>query len=178
MLFSTCNLNNMHMQHPDKVIGFLVPGRPVGKQRARVTERGTYTPAPTKTYQNRVKWLFLKAAKGHAPDPAYAVEMFVTVRIVPPTKWAKQKRTDAKGGKIIPAVKPDIDNIAKSVMDALNGLAYPDDSCVFSLQIRKEYGPADEVTIGLRYFKADVTEKPAAFEPAKFGELKIELEKV
>lgn len=35
--------------------------------------------------------------------------------------------------------KPDLDNMAKSVLDALNGLAYIDDSQIYSLTLFKTY---------------------------------------
>lgn len=34
-------------------------------------------------------------------------------------------------------VRPDVDNVAKAVMDALNGIAYDDDSQVVELTVRK-----------------------------------------
>ena len=46
--------------------------------------------------------------------------------------------------------KPDIDNVAKSVLDALNGLAFDDDSLIHDLQIIKRYTigePRVEVTM-------------------------------
>jgi Holliday junction resolvase RusA-like endonuclease len=52
-------------------------------------------------------------------------------------------------GLIYPAKKPDIDNVVKSVTDALNGLAYGDDSQIVSLYVHKRYGlvPMVEVEI-------------------------------
>lgn len=42
-------------------------------------------------------------------------------------------------------VKPDIDNLAKSVLDGINKIAYGDDAQVMDLQLVKEYAsdPAD-----------------------------------
>ncbi len=54
------------------------------------------------------------------------------------------------GGKILPAKKPDIDNVVKAVLDALNGVAYRDDTQVIELHVRKSYSekPRVEVCIG------------------------------
>ena len=42
--------------------------------------------------------------------------------------------------KAIPApVRPDLDNLAKAVLDALEGLAYDNDSQVIALDLRKLY---------------------------------------
>ena len=52
-------------------------------------------------------------------------------------------------GEIFPTVKPDCDNIIKIVCDALNGLAYRDDSQVVAVTCQKKYGvePAVHVVI-------------------------------
>ena len=49
-----------------------------------------------------------------------------------------------------PTKKPDIDNIGKVVMDALNKIAFDDDSQVIKLLVEKVYGeePRVEITIG------------------------------
>ena len=39
-----------------------------------------------------------------------------------------------------PTKKPDADNIAKVVCDALNGLAYKDDAQVIDLTVHKRFG--------------------------------------
>ena len=45
--------------------------------------------------------------------------------------------------------KPDVDNIAKAVLDALNGIAYDDDKQITSLVIDKKYGePRIDVSMG------------------------------
>ena len=51
-------------------------------------------------------------------------------------------------------MKPDCDNIAKAVLDALNGLAYKDDSQVTELTVRKLY--AEEGSVGVRIKSREV----------------------
>ena len=56
--------------------------------------------------------------------------------------------------EIRPTKKPDNDNIAKIILDALNGVAYQDDKQVVSLQVEKYYTEADEmVTVELQELK-------------------------
>jgi Holliday junction resolvase RusA-like endonuclease len=46
--------------------------------------------------------------------------------------------------------KPDADNVAKAVLDALNGLAFEDDSRIYVLNVAKRYTlvePRVEVTM-------------------------------
>ena len=42
-------------------------------------------------------------------------------------------------GLISPTKKPDVDNVIKIILDALNGFAWHDDSQVVNLQIEKKY---------------------------------------
>ena len=48
-----------------------------------------------------------------------------------------------------PTVKPDCDNLAKSILDSLNGLAYQDDKQVVELSIKKYYAENAEVRVRL-----------------------------
>ena len=68
----------------------------------------------------------------------------------PPMGISKQPVTQAKAnvsivarsmdlGEIKHIKKPDLDNMAKAVLDALNGLAYIDDSQIYSLTLYKTY---------------------------------------
>lgn len=50
-------------------------------------------------------------------------------------------------GELMPAKKPDIDNIAKAVLDALNSVAYRDDIQIVELQIRKQYSEKPRLEI-------------------------------
>lgn len=50
-------------------------------------------------------------------------------------------------GELLPAKKPDIDNVVKAVLDALNKVAYRDDNQVVELQIRKQYSERPRLEI-------------------------------
>jgi Holliday junction resolvase RusA-like endonuclease len=47
--------------------------------------------------------------------------------------------------------RPDVDNVAKSVMDALIGVAYQDDTLVMSLRAQKQYGTEDYVIVRVQH---------------------------
>lgn len=49
--------------------------------------------------------------------------------------------------EILPTVKPDTDNIAKSILDSLNGIAYLDDKQVVNLQVEKYYAETSSVSV-------------------------------
>jgi Holliday junction resolvase RusA-like endonuclease len=56
-----------------------------------------------------------------------------------PKSTSKKDRELIKQGLKKPTKKPDIDNIAKIILDSLNGIAYKDDTQVVSLTVHKIY---------------------------------------
>lgn len=56
-----------------------------------------------------------------------------------PESWSKKNKEKALKGEIMPNKKPDLDNIAKIILDGLNGVAYTDDKQVTSMEIEKVY---------------------------------------
>lgn len=113
----------------------------VGKGRPRMSRRtGTvYTPVKTRDYEKLVRGCFRLATVGKGWDAtANGYQLIATCYFPIPKSWTKAKRLQALKNEIHPK-KPDLDNILKAVMDALNGLAYTDDSQVFSATITKSY---------------------------------------
>lgn len=130
-------------------IRFTVPGEPVGKGRPRVVRRGgftqTYTPEKTASYENLVKLEFQRQGGRMLKDgPVY---MSITAWYGIPKSVSKRKREAMIGGLIRPTKKPDCDNVAKIIADALNGLAWHDDSQVVSLHVAKRYGEEPRVEV-------------------------------
>lgn len=130
---------------------FTVPGEPVGKGRPRVVRRGgftqTYTPEKTASYENLVKLEFQRQGGRMLKDGPVFLSIQAWYGI--PKSVSKRKREAMMGGLIRPTKKPDCDNVAKTIADALNGLAWRDDSQVVSLLVVKRFGeePGVEVTI-------------------------------
>jgi Holliday junction resolvase RusA-like endonuclease len=52
---------------------------------------------------------------------------------------SKAKKDGMLKGLIRPMAKPDTDNIAKCILDALNKVAYPDDKQIVELSVSKYY---------------------------------------
>lgn len=52
---------------------------------------------------------------------------------------SKKRTADALAGYILPAVKPDADNLAKAALDACNGIIWRDDALICSLLVKKRY---------------------------------------
>ena len=121
-------------------IQFSVIGEPRGKQRPRYTKTGrVYTPSETVAYEKRIRSSFL----WHIPDEAHTPVMSGPVRIsimasyqIPKSASVKQKQALES----MPATKkPDVDNIAKIVMDGLNKVAYEDDKQVVAVDVSKKW---------------------------------------
>ena len=49
--------------------------------------------------------------------------------------------------EIYPTIKSDTDNIAKSILDSLNKIAYLDDKQVVDLRVRKQYAEVPSVSV-------------------------------
>lgn len=135
------------------MISFTVGGTAVPKQRPRISGRRAYTPKRTKDYEGRVLQEFRSSYKGIYPafGKDTPVRISITVRQEIPKSWSKKKRLQAEQGEIVPLSRNgDVDNIAKSILDALNGFAYEDDCQVTTLMITKQYGlnPCAEVRLG------------------------------
>lgn len=125
-------------------IEFDVPGEPRGKERHRTGKYGTYTPSKTVKYEKeiqkafRAKWLFLGIATFCTKTPLIVV---IKAYYKIPKTAGKADKDKMQNNQLLPTKKPDADNIAKVVMDALNGVAWKDDSQVVSLIVHKYYAP-------------------------------------
>ena len=65
-----------------------------------------------------------------------------------PKSTPKLKRQEMASGYILPTKKPDGDNVEKAVADALNKVAYDDDSQIVEAKWQKFYN-ADDEHVGL-----------------------------
>ena len=125
-----------------KTVRFKIPGACRGKGRPRFTTRGkyvkTYTDKDTELYENWVKSCFLQT--NQAPFSAEAqiyCEIIVYCDI--PTSKPKKIKALMKDNVIKPVKKPDCDNIAKSILDGLNKIAFNDDTQISTLVVKKFY---------------------------------------
>lgn len=122
------------------MISFTVYGVPVGKGRPRFTKSGhTYTPDKTAAYEQLVQLCWrTQCRKGFARGVPIRAEIDAWFPV--PASVSKKKKAAMEG--TYHTVRPDADNIAKAILDALNGLAYEDDSavCVIDVQKRRTNG--------------------------------------
>lgn len=127
------------------MIHFTVLGLPIPKARARTMTLAngrphTYTPDKTGAWENSVK---IQARRHRPKEPLDGPLMAELTFYLP--------KPSTKPAKILyPDVKPDLDNLAKSIFDALEGEFFVNDSRFVDQILRKRYGePARvEITIG------------------------------
>lgn len=132
---------------------FEVLGKPQGKARPRFTRTGhTYTPNNTTNYEKAVRLAFLKA-KGKMLEGE--IRAVITAYYPIPKSISKKKQAEMLKGYVRPTVKPDCDNIAKIILDALNKIAYKDDSQVIELVVNKVYGEIAKVVVELEEVKVN-----------------------
>mgnify|MGYP004666351575 CR=1 FL=1 len=134
-------------------VTFRVPGKPHGKARAKtVRNRSTgnshsYTPESDLLYENYIKNQFLNHAKGFYLERGKPVSLSIIARFLPPKSTSKKRQLDMLEGREMPLKKPDMDNIVKVVADALNGVAYHDDTQIAMVVAMKVYSAVEGLDI-------------------------------
>lgn len=123
-----------------------IPGTPFAKQRARATRQGrVYTPAATVSFERTVGTL--AGPLFPAPmDGPLAVEIIATFE--PPPSWSAKKRAAMMWQPH--TQRPDLDNLAKAVLDGLNRIAFADDSQVAQQTLRKVWGSPARTVVHVR----------------------------
>lgn len=124
---------------------FVVCGKIYPKQRPRARVCGgyarIYTPSETQDYETLVRQCAMLSGAGKETiDEAFSID--ITAYFTIPKSYSKKKRERLLADGWCCNSK-DIDNIAKIVLDALNGYIYTDDHKCVSLTIRKKWADND-----------------------------------
>lgn len=132
-------------------VKFEVLGVPVGKGRPKFsTVNGhavAYTPTKTANYETLVRLSYQQQIGAFMFDKDKPLRAIIRAFFPIPKSTSKKKREQMEAGKIRHTKKCDADNIAKACLDALNGIAFYDDSQVCELSISKFYGDTPKVEI-------------------------------
>lgn len=135
------------------MITFTIPGPPLAKARARFN-RATghaYTPKKTASFERTVGTI----AAQHFPQPIEgAVKVTIFASFEPAKSWSKKKRADHLNRHH--TQKPDGDNVAKAIKDALNRIAWADDSQVADLRVVKVWGPTPRTVVTVESLAAEI----------------------
>ena len=138
------------------IIGFTVPGAVRGQGRPRAAIRGkhatVYETADDRSYKGLIQFHALKRAEElgvELPLEPGTLGFCVSIIVVKaiPKSYPAKRREKALAGYIAPQTKPDLDNVAKIYLDALNGVAWKDDSSVTKLYVTKVFGSSDKVRV-------------------------------
>ena len=132
-------------------VKFTIHGVPVGKGRPRFTSYNgrvnAITPTKTVNYENLVKLSYSIGVGQQVLNGAIKAKIMAFFPI--PKSTSKKKRAIMEAETTPHPHKPDADNVIKAILDALNGIAYHDDSQVVSVTLEKFYSenPRAEVTL-------------------------------
>lgn len=133
-------------------MNFTVEGTPIGKGRPKFARRGnfvsTYTPTKTRDYEDLIKLAAGKAMTEKPLETPVAVFVYIVAPVL--ASFSKKRKADCLAGIEKPMKKPDIDNVAKCFLDAMNGIVYVDDTQVVSLHATKVYGTVGLVEVMVR----------------------------
>lgn len=120
------------------IFQFIYHGTPRGQERPRFGGYRAHKSDEARAYENAIAVAYKIAAGGRKP-----LEEPVGVRIAAgypiPESDSRKRQGEKSAGRIWPTKKPDIDNVVKAVLDALNGLAWGDDKQVCFISAYKQY---------------------------------------
>jgi Holliday junction resolvase RusA-like endonuclease len=131
-------------------IHFQVEGDPKGKGRPRFSRAGkftrVYTDKQTLDYEALIKFYAAKAM-GSTDPLETPVSVFLYIRHAVPQSYSKKRTEACLSGLEQPCKKPDIDNVAKTYLDAMNGVIFKDDTQVIDLHVKKVYSAVPGVDV-------------------------------
>lgn len=124
-------------------IDLWIAGKARGKDRPRFQKSTgrTFTTKETENAEANIIAVWREAGEPRMPDVALALDLTIFVER-PSGHYTAKGELNATGQRAPRPhrQKPDLDNVAKLVMDALNGRAYTDDVRVVGLRIERAWG--------------------------------------
>ena len=96
-----------------------------------------YESTEDRAYKEQVRLCASVAMKGRKviARPTDGIKVYIDVSKVYPKGMPKKRRKESR----YCLTKPDVDNIAKIILDGMNGTVYEDDAAVSLLVVRKTY---------------------------------------
>lgn len=120
----------------DGYLSFFVSGIPLAQGRPRFKRVGkftkTYDPTESKSWKESVRWQcieFMRKERKEMIDGA--IEASLVFLLPRPKSLPKKTKHHLK--------KPDVDNLCKSIFDALQGIAFKSDSQIYKMTVTKLY---------------------------------------
>lgn len=128
------------------MITLTIPGEPKGKLRPKWSPVGTYTPKKTVEYETYVRELFVIKYPDFVPLEG-SLRLYLIAYQMIPKSFSKKKLALIEEGLLKPSKNPDFDNILKTVVDALEKVAFRNDNQFCSALIEKEYSKKPRVEL-------------------------------
>lgn len=132
------------------MIMFTVWGDCHGKGRPKFKRVGsfvrTYTDETTTNYENLVKLSYINSGSSSYLNNE-TLKAYIRIYQSIPKSESKKKQAKMLSGELRPTKKPDIDNVLKSIFDALNKVAFNDDTQIVEIQCAKYYSNEPRVEI-------------------------------
>ena len=148
-----------------RCIRFVVPGsvRGQGRPRTRIAygKNGSpfahiYETEEDRSYKGLIQFHLMKEAKRLGIDlpiehNGRGVSVSVQVMRKVPRSWRRKNRALAEAGEYRPQTRPDLDNVIKIVLDAMNGVAYADDAEVTNITATRSFSidGSESLIVGL-----------------------------
>ncbi len=124
---------------------FEVVGIPVPQKQTKFIRSTGIAYNPSKKDLERFQWQIRPYAPNQPLD--CAVEMHITFYLPIPKSTSSRLRMQMLNGVVLPTKKPDFDNLAYLVTNALKEIVYRDDSLVTDCIIRKRYSDKPRTVI-------------------------------
>ena len=127
---------------------FEVEGKIVGKERPRVNMYSgmIYTPNKTKDYEFLIQQSF-KIQNPHFTMLEGRISIEIIAYMSIPKNTSNVKTKAMLENQLSPTKKPDIDNIAKSILDSMNKFVFKDDNQVSKISVEKRFGEVEKVYV-------------------------------
>lgn len=117
-----------------------VPGKAVAAQRPRVTRHGTFNPKE-KELKTLAQVLYLERPAAAPFGPGTAIDLKLDFYCAIPASYHAWKKRAIENNSVRHTKRPDIDNLAKQILDALTLAGYwDDDARVRRISAGKYYG--------------------------------------
>lgn len=125
----------------------IIETNPVSQLRPRISGNRMYDPKKVRDYKKYIAWETKRQWKKEPLQGAVKIKIDI-YRDIQKTESKKNKKLKDEG-VIRPTVKSDLDNYLKAVLDAMNKIAYVDDSQIVEINARKFYSYNPRVEIKL-----------------------------
>ena len=131
-----------------QMLTFYVNGQPVAQPRHRIASRGRFATAyiPRSHAIHAWKWAVEEAAREQAERVGWVPVKGEPLSVVMQF-YFRQPKSNRSPHHV---QRPDMDNLAKAVLDALHGIAFLDDACVVGLRLQKEWASQSGLLVEVR----------------------------